>query len=199
MAKEKPTETDNIPFYELPESNPPQPDKDIEELAEWLWERLETSALALWEDNKPYWREAAKNLIAKLRTLGWEKRGGEATEKDIEELRLTKDEIQDAYAAGETADFDSGWQAVCDAQILKVKLAGYRSPSEIRAIERDAVERAGKIIGRWLNEGVIEESPKHKQVKHIPREIIEALANWEFPKQLKHLESELLGEQDKGG
>jgi hypothetical protein len=63
-------------------SNPPQPDKDIEELAKWLYQAFSLGRIGVsWEDlptkepnGQAFHRQRAKSIIAKLRTLGWEKR-----------------------------------------------------------------------------------------------------------------------------
>jgi hypothetical protein len=131
--------------------NPPQPDKDIEELANML-PRIFWDGFNKWhEAGKDYpFIDRAREILAKLRTLG------------------------------------------------------YRSPSEIRAIERDAVERVfgalEKIAGiyetetRWSSIGEAGLNYfKRKLTDKSADTIIFTVEEW------LALKSELLGEQDKGG
>jgi hypothetical protein len=133
-------------------------DKVIEELAKWLMEReFEGSNLTVrWETEderfQDDWRSEAKETIAKLHSLGYEKvdRTTIPNEKELREkirqIQLTPipDWAEKHYTPDLVAD------RCADLTLQAIKLVGYRSPSEIRAIERDAVERVAEIAAKTM-------------------------------------------------
>jgi hypothetical protein len=204
-------------------TNPPQPDKDIEELAKILYE-VEEHALKVKAISCPswgelptlmqkYWKGRTKMLLRKLRTLGWEKGGGAAQTEGqaIEELIWFMDKLcRDACPPkGNCEDYTikgSKLSLVDCGKCVRTELKkllhslGYRSPSEIRAIERDAVERVFDAADKM---GLFERRTECPYIRAGQSE--EAVRKCEEYEMRCHdclkncLKSEPLGEQDKGG
>jgi hypothetical protein len=147
-------------------TNPPQPDKDIEELAKDGFETVYMNSDLSWEgvigDVRDNWRAIARAMYAKLRTLGWEKVDRATTEELGHEL----DRLYSQYDAKTKKALSRFTDQMAIGRVLAIlatamnqtqrtlKAYGYRSPSEIRAIERDAVERGAKLerlkFSYWL-------------------------------------------------
>jgi hypothetical protein len=186
-------------------ANPPQPDKDIEELAK-ITIAIGRPAKNI-EQYVELGSEKAAEIIAKLRTLGWEKVDREATpDKVIEKVArmLYSVAVWEAENSGriltpyeELESLEQKWWNG-RANILLNKI-GYRSPSEVkaafeggfdagvskeqednRAIERDAVER---VFNELEKANIFTVYPKSGICIEEPR--------------YQALKSELLGEQGK--
>jgi hypothetical protein len=124
---------------------PPQPDQDIEELAKDLWaiwiglnsdsENFEIHWAQEGYKTKDKFRERAKGIIAKLRTPSWGKRSGDG---DIAE-RIER------VLRGNKVHALAGWLHEDSVGELTSKIL-----SEIRAIERDAVERVAEIAAKTM-------------------------------------------------
>jgi hypothetical protein len=166
-----------------PKSNPPQPDQDIEELNKIIGSDMqEVQATQRWWEVAPL---TTRKVLAKLRTLGWEKRGGEAAQTITEIVVKVYDMA--TGATGRTGH---------EEYVVRKNTLEW-AISEIRAIERDAVERVKseiKSLDIYVQQVVKENNGVWCGNVLIDPVALAALSYW-----WQALKSELLGEQDKGG
>jgi hypothetical protein len=166
----------------------PQPDKDIEELDKLLRNQVITIGTDAHPQVGTMWAmdsdRIAIMIITKLRTLGWEKRGGEAIGDLTKAERSVWDGIiKDLGAGYNTTNIASVKRRTVVLKVDKI-LKSVRPPSEIRAIKRDAVERVFEEIEKYIKDFG---EPRSKGY------------NWDFISTTGYhaLKSELLGEQGK--